>query len=348
MTITRLWQAGAELQHVDELDQSPAYEGGSLTISSTKARTGTYSFRGSVGQGKAIDGGTTQIRAGLYLNHNDLGAKSSSWKPVIYYVKSSSDILVQWNGATDNLELLVGGVLQDSAPSSTAGFSTIDTWLHCGITCKADASTGFVSFYVDGTQVLTYSGNTGTSITGVYFSGDNSIGGFATYAYWDDFYLDDTVGEADGPVPSPRFSFLLPNGAGTHTNMTPNTGANYAAVDDSGAPDDDTTYVYATSASVKDSYALTNTTPSVTVPAGYNVIAVIAAAWARKTDAGVATTLQIGTRLSASETIGSAQTLATDYGPLFERQTTKPGGGAWSESDIDSAEVILQSAGAYA
>lgn len=350
MAITRIWQAGAELQHLNELEESTAYGASSFgAISNTKARTGNYSFRftgSTYSRGKSF-ASTTQIRAGAYLNHNGLLGYTTTYVSVIFYIESTIDILVQWKGDTNSLELVVNGTLQDSVSSSTNGFSTTNSWKHVGITCKSDASTGFVSFYVDGSKLLTYSGNTGTGITGAYISGDNSAGGWSNYAYFDDFYVDDTVGESDVAPASPRFPFLLANAAGTHTNWTPSASTNISNVDDSGAPDDDSTYNYATAATVKDSFNLTDTTPGVTVPSGYSIAAVIPAAWARKTDSGVASTLQLGTRLSTNESIGSAQTLLTSYGPTMERQTTKPGGGSWTESDIDSAEIILQSAGSY-
>jgi hypothetical protein len=320
---------------------------GSAIVSSTKFKTGGWSFLASSGnkpRGKVF-ASTTQIRAGVFLNHG--GAVSG--QAVLLNVGSSFDIWVQWNVTTGNLELYVNTTLQASVAPSAGGFSTSNTWFHLGIACKADAATGFVSFYIDGVLRLTFSGNTGTGITRVCFGGNNNaIGlGFSTAPYWDDFYVDDTVGEADAAPPSPRFPFLLPNGAGNYTNWSVNTGTNSAAVDDTGAPDDDTTYVYATASGVKDSYALTNTTAGVTVPAGYSIEAVIPIAWARKTDAGTASTLKVGTRLSATDVVGSAQTLATSYGPVWERQTTKPGGGTWTESDIDSAEIYLESAGSY-
>lgn len=354
MTITRIWQAGAELQHVNELEAytSVLVSTTPATISNTKAKTGTYSFRFQdytfpIGASCS----TTQIRANAFMNHLGVDASASTKAMLIYItVATISDIRVYWVQSTGLLTLEVNGSVVDTIDVSVAGFSNTDTWYSVGVTCKTDSSTGFVSIYIDGIQVLTWTGNTGSLIDGVYYGGNagsSSIAGWDNYLYMDDFYVDDTVGEADAAPPSPRFSFLLPNGAGNYTNWTPNTGSNYAAVDETGAPDDETTYVYATSSGVQDSYALTNTTAGVTVPAGYAIDAVIPIAWARKTDAGTASTLKLGTRLSGTNAIGSAQSLATSFGPVWERQTTDPGAGAWSEADIDSTEIVLESAGAY-
>lgn len=351
MTITRLWLAGAELQHVNELTEYSGYGSASVSVatSSTKAKTGTYSFRfdsNNLPRGKVVS--TTQLRAGFFLNH--AGLTGASGKGILGLINSTvGDIIIQWYGTGDVVELLVNGTIRDTDPVATVGIVTQNTWYHIGIAAKADATNGWVSVYVDGVLRLTWIGNTGTNFTGVFFAGRNSgtSSGWNTFAYVDDFYVDSTVGEADAAPPSPRFSFLPVNGAGNYTNWTPNTGTNSGAVDDSGAPNDDTDYVYATAAAVKDSYALVNTTAGVTVPSGYSIEAVIPVAWARKTDAGTASTLKLGTRLSSTDLVGSAQTLATAYGPIMERQTAKPGGGAWSTSDVDSAEFYAESAGSY-
>lgn len=352
MAVTRLFQAGAEIQHVNEVDVNTGIGGNaSPVVSSTKAKTGTYSFSTTNGYpfGKNITS-TTQIRAGAFINHNDVLSTNSRAAILGVLTNAATPFCrVQWNGSgAPAIELIVNNVSVATVAVTSSGMASLNTWYHCAITYKASATVGFFSFYVDGVQKLTWSGNTATAITGVYMGGGLGVGnaGWGSTAYFDDFYCDDTVAEADAAPTSPRFPFLIENGAGNYTNWGVNTGTNTAALDD-GVPDDDTTYTYATASGVKDSFALTNTTAGVTVPAGYSIEAVIPIAWAKKTDAGTASTLKVGTRLSATDLVGSAQTLATSYGPVWERQTTKPGGGAWTEANIDAAEIYLESAGSY-
>jgi hypothetical protein len=349
MTVTRIFQTGFELQHSSETDHyTIAYGTSAYTINTIGSRVKTGAASAVVGTGAYPFGklfsSTTQIRGGFFFRY--AGSIGSSTYTFVAFVTGTYEIIIGKNLATNDFDLVVNGTVRDSVAFATA-FPLEDTFYHVGVAMKADSSTGFVSVYVDGVQQLTWTGNTGTSITGFYATGrTNGLVGWSS-VYVDDFYVDDTVGEADAAPPSPRFSFLLPNGAGNYTNWTANTGSNYAAVDETGAPDDETTYVYATSSGVQDSYALTNTTAGVTVPAGYAIDAVIPIAWARKTDAGTASTLKLGTRLSGTNAIGSAQSLTTSFGPVWERQTTDPGAGAWSEADIDSTEIVLESAGAF-
>ena len=351
MSFTRIWQSGAEMQHVNELEElaSSTYGGASnFTISSTKAKTGTYSFRGeanSYPRGKAVS--ATQIRAGAFVNHTSVGGASSLFKAILFLVTTSggvADAYVIWNGATGDLELYVGGSMVDSINVATAGFDTTNTWYHLGFTYKADSSTGFVSLYRDGVQILNWTGNTGTAITGVYFHGDKgSSGGWANYAYWDDFYVDSASGEADAAPPSNRLMWQAVSGAGASAAWTASgAGSNYQCVDD-GVPNDDTDYVLASSSGLVDYYA----TGDITLPTGYSVVALIPCAWAKKTDAGTGSQLKLGSRLSSTDSTGSAQTLATTYGPIMERQTTKPGGGSWSETDVNNSQVKIESAGAF-
>lgn len=355
MTITRLWQAGAELQHVNELEEnSNLGTSSSFTISSVKAKTGTYSFRNSSGSANALGktiSSTTQIRAGVFLNHGGLTVSASIGVILAVTTNLATPIsTVRWNGNTGLLELRVNG--STVASVAPGAFTTTNTWEHCAITYKADSSAGFFTLYLDGVQVLTWTGNTGTAITGVWFCGHQggASGGWAnTSAYWDDFYIDDAVGELDVAPPSPRFSFLLVNGAGASAawNLV-GAATNHEAIDDPGAPDDDTTYLWTDASGTKDYEALANTVAGTTVPTGYSIDAVIVAAWAKKTNAGVASTLKLGVRASGgTEVLGSAQSLATSYGPVFFRRTTNPAGSSWSESDVDGTQTILESAGSF-
>lgn len=346
MTITRIWQSGAEMQHINECEELSSLGASSCSISSTKAKTGSYSFRYTAAgypRGKAFSS-VNQARAGVFLNHAGLATATSASQAIIFRlaVSGATSITVQWKGDTANLELYVGASLVDSVSAASVGFSTTDTWFHVGIHAYSNAS-GQIAVYLDGVEILSYSGDTGTGITAVYFGGRNSTNGWGNYCYFDDFYVESTVGETIAPVTSYRFDWQAVNGAGTSVAWTP-TGAasNYQCVDD-GTPDDDTTYVAAAASGLIDYYAMSN----FTLPSGYVVSAVIAAAWAKKSDAGTDSRLKLGTRLSGSDSTGTDQALTTTYAPVFERQTTKPGGGSWSEANAQSAEVKIESAGTF-
>lgn len=346
MTVTRLYQTGFELNTISELESYPDSDFGTqnMTISTTKARTGSRAMRmNTADQPRGKSCSTTQIAAGFYINHNNVAGGDQA---IVAIIRSSfaTPSLVYWDETSGELRLRVNNSTVDTIDAAAAGFGNVDTWYHIGITYKADASSGFFSVYLDGVEILTYSGNTGTTINGVYVGGETTgTGGWSAEAYVDDFYLNDTVGESDAPPSSYRYLWSITDGAGASTNLTPNTGTNYAAVDDT-TPDDDTTYVYATASGVKDSY----TTANVTVPAGHSVVAVIPTAWARKTDSGTDSQWKLGTRASGgTEVLGSAQSLGTGYAIIWDRQTTEPGGAAWDETKVNASEAVIESAGSF-
>ncbi len=346
MTITRIYQTGFELNTISELQSYPNTDFGSqsMTISTTKAKRGARSMRMNTNdqpRGKAFS--ATQIRAGFFINHNDVDTSDKGILAIIPCSLATPSI-VYWDEASGELRLRVNGSTVDSIDVAAAGFSNVNTWYHIGVAYKADASSGFFSVYLDGVQILTYSGNTGTSISGFYMGGDVDTGsGWLAEAYIDDFTLDDTTGESDAPVPSPEYLWIVANGAGASTNLTPNTGANYAAVDDT-TPDDDTTYVYGDADGVKDSYAMSD----ITLPAGYGIVARIAAAWARKSDAGTDSQFKLGSRSNGgTEALSSGKTLATAYGVIWERQTTDPDAAAWTETTINNSEGVIETEGSF-
>lgn len=349
MAWTWVWGSGAEMQHVNECEEDLTYGSSSAAISSTKAKTGTYSYAYSGNmrpRGKTFPS-TSRTRSSVFINHNGLiGAGGATRWAIIQYVKSSVDILVAWNSSTATLDIVVGGSVVDSINVASAGFSTTNTWHHVGVTCKADASTGFVSVYLDGVQILTYSGNTGTGITACYFGGRTSSSGsvWAASAYFDDFMLWSGDGsDADEPVPSYRLLWSSVSGAGTLNAWTVTGAATaYECLDD-GVPNDNTDYIVAASSGLKSYLATTD----ITVPAGYEVSAVYAASWTQKTDAGTDSRVKLGSRLSSTDSTNTSLAPTTTYGPVMERHATNPSGAAWSESDVNNAELMIESAGTF-
>lgn len=348
MTLTRLFQAGAELGTVNEYANYPNSDFGSgdMFVSTTAPKTGARSLAasGSLQRPRGHAFTATAFRAGFFMRHN--GVFAAGRQPLICVIPGTvtTPSAFYWDESTDQLRIRVDNVTRAYVDIALAGFATVNTYYHIGVFFKADTGSGVFSVYLDGTRILTYTGNTGLSTSGFYIGGGLAgTSSWATTAYFDDLYIDDATGEADAAPASRRFLWQAVNGAGAHTNLIPNTGANYAAVDDA-TPDNDTTYVYATAAGVKDSYA----TADVTVPPDYDVLAYIPTGWMRRNDAGVASQWKLGARAGGgTESLGSAQTPGTAYGLLWDRQTVEPGGANWTEAKVNSAEVIIESAGAF-
>jgi hypothetical protein len=351
MTITRIGQLTAELQYTGAFQTDGT---NAPTISSTKANTGTYSYRLDSSDDPSGLGFAerTYMRASGWFNHN--GLFNSSSKGILFLLYPSGASIsgahyLIWVQSTNTLELYIAGSLVASVSAATVGFGSTDTWYHLGLTFKAHASSGYISVYLNGTLILTYTGNTGTAgIVACYFGGRNSsIGGagsaWSNYLYVDDFYIDDTSGEADSAPSGRRFLYSAVNGAGQNAQFTPvGSGSNYQNVDDA-TPDGDTTYNRAQSSGLRDTF----TTANITLPANHVIRAAIPVAIVRKTDAGLASQLKLHSYDGSSYQHGSAQGVATTYGIVFERQSLKPNGAAWNETDFNAMQFGYESAGAF-
>lgn len=352
---TRLFSAGFETNSVAELPLVNSDTGGNASpvISSTKAKTGTYSMRWQPtinGAGRLFASNLAQVRCGFYLNHNGLQLPSSSIAFLVRFPNSgaTNPASIRWSGSTGLLELLIGGASVASVAFSSAGFPTANTWYHIGCTFKRHATTGYFTLYVDGLPTLTFTGNTGSlDITSVLLMGVNSAGngGWASSAYVDDFYVDDDTGGSDVAPNSPRFLWSPAATAGTNAAFTPLSSTNISNVDDTdaSAPDDDTTYNFASAASLKDTF---NTT-DITVPTGYNLVARIPVAYAKKTNAGVASTLSLVDYDGSAYTVGTAQTLGTAYGIVMDRFTLTPSAAVLTQTNFNSSEAGYQSSGSF-
>jgi hypothetical protein len=356
---TRLAQAGFELNTIAEF---PAEITENLTtstfsISSTKAKTGTFAGRfqnQSSARGVLLPTNPTQLRGGFYINHNAL-ASTSSLANILRIINTSGGVamLVRWGGtaaspsvSVNSIDLVINGTIVASVAPSV--FSTTNVWYHIGFTWKQHASTGYCTIYLDGVAILTFTGNTGSLAAAAFYVGgasNASASGFASSMYIDDFYVDDDSGGTDLAPNSPRFLWSLANAAGHLAQFTPLSSTNISNVDDTdaSAPDDDSTYNFAQSAGLTDEFNTTN----ITVPAGYSIVAAIPVAYAKKTNAGVASTIELVAYDGSLTTTGSPKTPTTAYSVIWDRFTTQPDGTIWDETDFNACQFGYTSSGSY-
>jgi len=101
---------------------------------------------------------------------------------------------------------------------------------------------------------------------------------------------------------------------------------------DETTPNDDTDYVESGTAGDKDTYTYTNLTPTAGTVYGVQILPYV-----RKTDAGARSIKSIA-RHSGTEVDGPEQVLGTSFVYARDIREAKPGGGAWSISDVNGAE----------
>lgn len=149
-----------------------------------------------------------------------------------------------------------------------------------------------------------------------------------------DLYVCDTAGSTNNDfLGDVRVEAIFPSGNGTTSNLVGSDGNstdNYLLVDET-APDT-ADYVESSTVTDKDTYAFGNLTSTSGSVYGVQVLP-----YAAKTDAGVRSIVSVA-RLSGTEVDGATKTLSTTPTYYPDIRETKPGGGAWSISDVNSAE----------
>lgn len=287
---------------------------------------------------------TYQIRVGFHVRLADAYTAGNilyiaSWRT------SGGTILgsLRYQSNTGQLHLYVNG----TSLVASIGDIASSQWYHIGIDIKIDASSGWVKVYRDKVEVLSTSGNTGNTQIGQVVLGleprtANNL--YNAYYYYDNIIIDDSTDESiPAIVPEIFLGYVSPDTNGNYSQFTGSDGNsvnNYQLVDE--IPSDSADYVSGNSADLVDSYSM----GTITIPEGYSITALVPVGVGKKLGI-LATTLKLGTRLSSTDLVGDAQTLAgTDYS-YYERQTSKPGGGSWLQSDLNDVELVIKSSGTY-
>lgn len=258
---------------------------------------------------------------------------------------TSSQLSLEWTPAAK--------IQLTTAAGSFTGATTIvlNTWYFFEVKVVI-SNTGSYEFRIDGTTQLSggpvdTQATSNSTANGFQFVGPLGTGN-GTYTYRiDDIYALD--GNDSGVVGLPNNDFLgeckveclFPSGNGNSSQFDGSDGNstdNYLLVDET-IPDDDTTYVESPDVGDEDTYAYGNLTTS----AG-TVIGVQPLACAEKTNAGARQIVTVA-RVSGTETNSLAQSLNTSYLYKYDIRETKPGGGAWTISDVNSAEFGVKVSG---
>lgn len=178
-------------------------------------------------------------------------------------------------------------------------------------------------------------GSTNFDAIGVVAGGSSSTNQHT----FDDIYVLDTTGAA------PRNDFLgdtrvvtiFPNGAGNYSQWTPDSGTNYARVDESTGtyPDGDTSYVSDSTPGHRDSYAFAD------IDGGASVYGVQINLWARKDDSA---TRQIAPfiRQGGTDYDGTTVTMASSYTMYSQLYNQDPTNNDWTAANVNGDEFGIK------
>lgn len=208
---------------------------------------------------------------------------------------------------------------------------------HIELVVKIANSGGFVTLYVDGTQVGTFSGDTQNTSATVNALRLHDAGTNSYIADYDDLsvWADDAAGDATQMGVHRVGSKLVTADTGV-ADWAPSAGSDLFAMVDEQSADGDATYL--STATDGDQARFTGEVVEGTAGTiqGASVVAI-----ARKTDAA-ARNLLVGAADGANEDLSAGQALTTTYTAYYHHFYDMPGGAALIPSDITALELMIE------
>lgn len=304
---------------------------------------GTGRFSGScVGMGCSSSGAlykrsitpSAQVYVGFALQ-----SQVTVYGTAIFGAYGDSGTVMHFNvrrTATFQLQLYNGNTL-----ISTSAANVFDANWHYFEFMTTIADTGGRAVVkVDGATIFDYTGDTrnggtSTNIDAICIAGGGNNGSGSLFNWFDDLYICDALGTANNTfLGDVRVQSLVPTGAGTTTQLTPSTGANWAAVDE--LPYSATDYVTGLAVGNKDTYA------TLDIAAGYAVKGVQLCAIAKKTDAGTRS-LKTVARSAGTDYSGGSTTLSTADTVAIRLLENDPAtAAAWTTAGINAMEIGVE------
>lgn len=222
----------------------------------------------------------------------------------------------------------------------TSAVSTIDAnvWNYIEVKVKLSDAAGTYDVVLNGVNVLTGTGVDTQNQAAATFDRITLHGHTGSSGYFTDMYVADSTGAAcNDLLGDSRVDTVMPDGAGNYAQWDPSAGANYECADDSGALDNDTTYVSTDVLNEIDTYTFGNLPALGTTIHG---IAVVLAT--RKDDAGTIKSKSV-TRISATDYLGTEVSQADAYDFYHDYMEVNPhDAAAWEEADINGAEFGIK------
>ena len=251
------------------------------------------------------------------------------------------------NAATDHISVVTGDTMntlwvrRGNTTLFTATNIAVNVWHHLELKVTISGTTGSVELRIDGVSVGTFSGNTknggtNSSIDTVKLGGSGNNTSITISR--DDLYILDDTGAApyNNFLGDVRVYSLSPAGAGVSTQWTPDTGSNYAEVNE--VPYSAANYVQSNTSGQRDTYVLADLpTGGVTTVYGVqsNVIA-------KRTDAGAIAVKPV-LKSGAAISYGPSTPLLVSDTTISGMRTTDPATSApWTVSGVNGLEAGME------
>jgi hypothetical protein len=219
----------------------------------------------------------------------------------------------------------------------THGSQIAGLWNYFEIGGTIATSGGVATVKMNGTTIISYTGNTKGGGTATAFDAVGLSGNSYSGTSFDDLYVCDGTGSAPHNIflGDTRVVTMSPNGAGASTQLTPDSGSNYARVNE--LPYSAANNVSGTTPGQRDTYSLSD------LPAGVaNIFAVQNNVIAKKTSTG-AIAVKPAVKSGANVYYGSASSVGTTDATISDLRIIDPNtSAAWTVSGVNALESGLE------
>ncbi len=311
-----------------------------LSISSTQARTGTYSLRFPTGVTEYTYWGRFRFtpRNEYYMQFPIFfGAFPSSGDNHFFNFLSPTGatllgVLQKTNGA---FELYTGNYA--NLVATTPAILDVNRWIVMQFHFKIADSNGVFRMKWDNEIIAEYEGDTqvGTQdeVASVLIYQPRAA---SSYVYFDDIIINNTLGNRNNSWPNgARVYRLVVNGAGTYAQWTPSAGSNYQCVDET--PPSLADFVKPTDVNQIDNYTFADLSDV------DQVSGVVLELWGETVGNPAINAVRPFLRLDDVDYAGSATGLSTTFGPTQFLYDIAPDGSAWTVSKVNAVEAGMKS-----
>lgn len=223
------------------------------------------------------------------------------------------------------------------ATASVPKIGAINQWIYLEVSATIADSGGTCEVKVDGTTVINFTGDTKNAGTATTI---DAVAIFNTAMWYDDWYILDDVDS--GISGNPLNTFLgerrvhtsLPSAAGSSTGWTPDSGSNFARVNEQPYSATSNVQTNAAVAGTRDMYTIADLPSNAT-----SVTAVAVTVIAKKSDAGAAS-IKPSVRSGGTNYDGSTIALTPSDLTYQQRWSADPAtGAAWTVSAVNAMEA---------
>ena len=335
--LLRRWTSATSSTQIDVATTGGRFGGGAIRIRTTSAEE-------SLSKNLTAPFPATVILGAAFLLEPESTSSTAGEDEILQLLDGAATVHVTltWSSQDQLLRVYRGTQTGSLLATSSQSLAPL-TWAFVEMKATVADSSGLVEVRLDGTQVLSFTGDTrnvGTAeIATVRFSNHYISSGNRHQLRFDDVYLCDASGSRNNDfLGDVRVVTLRPNADTAQADFTPSAGStHYSLVAEAPDDDGDATYVESGTVGHKDLYGYQDL---IGTPAA--IMAVQLATVARKDDAG-SRSLRGVLKSGTTTANGATRVLGSSYALYDDRFEVDPATGtAWTKGGIDALEAGVE------